>query len=381
MAPALSEVDVAILGNGPAALALSAVLGGAVPAVVRSDCRDPVVRAAAERLRGRPLDEVDLASCAAGVRRRCANPTAALVDALRYPEGDGMGASLLAFGLKRRALSHVLVGRGQPGGSWHDMSSSTVTLSPASWMDLLGEYTLAAHLQSGAASDAALRLVKEAGAGGAAALVESRVPRWLTAEYYAAYAARLAEHPEGGAQLQGAVRELAEDGAAWRLRVQGADGGERTLRAKAVVLAGGMYDMPDKLGVPGEDLPWVGHRVPRPSTPARGSGDVLLVVGAGLSATDAIVAELGRAQGLRVAHVFRGAAPATKVGRMFSAVHMDAYAAESRLCGLMAGAADPRYAAYADSRLVEIRGDGVCVLERADGARAEVEGVAQALEY
>ena len=83
----------------------------------------------------RLLDEVDLSPFAVGIGRRCLNPTAALFDALRYPDGDGAGVSLLELSDPQQSLSHVVIGSGPPGGSWDSMSPTTVSLSPGHWMD------------------------------------------------------------------------------------------------------------------------------------------------------------------------------------------------------------------------------------------------------
>ena len=78
--------------------------------------------------------------------------------------------------------------------------------------------------------------------------------------------------------------------------------------AKNVVLATGQTDEPNKLGVPGEDLPFVLHNLKELDdlvktgnlTP---NSDPVMIVGAGLSAADAIISAQGH--GLPIAHVFR----------------------------------------------------------------------------
>jgi thioredoxin reductase (NADPH) len=62
-------------------------------------------------------------------------------------------------------------------------------------------------------------------------------------------------------------------------------GGEtRERRARAVALATGYFDLPEKLGVPGEDLPWVHHRYLEPYPHF---GQHVAVVGGGNSACEA----------------------------------------------------------------------------------------------
>jgi len=77
---------------------------------------------------------------------------------------------------------------------------------------------------------------------------------------------------------------------------------------KNVVLATGQTDEPNRLGVPGEDLPFVLHKLKdlddlvKTGQLTQNSAPVL-VVGAGLSAADAIINAQGH--GLPLAHVFR----------------------------------------------------------------------------
>lgn len=78
--------------------------------------------------------------------------------------------------------------------------------------------------------------------------------------------------------------------------------------AKNVVLATGQTDEPNKLGVPGEDLPFVLHKLKDLDDLVKTghltqNSDPVMVVGAGLSAADAIINAQGH--GLPIAHVFR----------------------------------------------------------------------------
>lgn len=75
----------------------------------------------------------------------------------------------------------------------------------------------------------------------------------------------------------------------------------RTRRARAVALATGYFGNPVKLGVPGEDLPWVHSRYVEPYPHY---GQDVVVVGAGNTAAEAAL-ELWRA-GVRVTLVHRG---------------------------------------------------------------------------
>lgn len=81
-----------------------------------------------------------------------------------------------------------------------------------------------------------------------------------------------------------------------------ARGGEtRTLRSRFVVLATGYFDHPNRLGVPGEELPHVSHYYDEAHA---NYGRDVVIVGAGSSAADAAL-DLFRA-GARVTMVHRG---------------------------------------------------------------------------
>jgi thioredoxin reductase (NADPH) len=77
-------------------------------------------------------------------------------------------------------------------------------------------------------------------------------------------------------------------------------GGRRVRRARAVAIATGYFDHYLRLGVPGEDLPWVGHRY---LDPYRHYGQHVVVVGAGNTAAEAAL-DLWR-NGVRVTLVHR----------------------------------------------------------------------------
>lgn len=77
-------------------------------------------------------------------------------------------------------------------------------------------------------------------------------------------------------------------------------GETRRRRARAVVIANGYFDNPLHLGVPGEDLPWVGHRY---HDPYRHYGQHVVVVGAGNTAAEAAL-DMWR-NGVRVTLVHR----------------------------------------------------------------------------
>eukprot|EP00434_Breviolum_minutum_P012153 symbB.v1.2.010716.t1/scaffold703.1/size171257/2 len=143
---------------------------------------------------------------------------------------------------------------------------------------------------------------------------------------------------------------------------------EARANARAVALATGTADVPRRLGVPGEDLEFVTHRPPIHHQALVAKMRHLLVVGAGLSAADAILHALGF-EDVRVTHVFRKKPADTKIGKMFgstSAASM--YRDEEWLAQLMRREiSDPRYTVKAESQLQEILDDGTCIIKTKEG--------------
>src|SRR5262245_37657057 len=117
--------------------------------------------------------------------------------------------------------------------------------------------------------------------------------QWEALRYYRrvtdTYALRIALDEE--------VRDVERNGEGFRVRV----GSARDRRARAVVLATGYYDHPNRVGIPGEDLPHVSHYYDEPHPFYRKK---VIVVGAKNSAAIAAL-ELRRA-GATVTLVHRG---------------------------------------------------------------------------
>ena len=186
-----SAVPVALVGNGPSALAASALLSGHWPFYSRPHPHRALhvaIQTELDRVAGveaRPVSEISLleldltrplAAAAAMEGGRSNSPWALLVDALLHPDADGRrgapGYTCLEIRhLPEKRIEHVVVGRGPGGGSWNNMAPGTVTLSPGYWMELPG---LPMHEVTG--------LSQRALAG--------RIDRSVVAEYYRAYAAK-----------------------------------------------------------------------------------------------------------------------------------------------------------------------------------------------
>jgi len=139
--------------------------------------------------------------------------------------------------------------------------------------------------------------------------------------------------------------------------------------AKNVVLATGQTDEPNRLEVTGEDLPFVLHNLKdldelvttHRLTP---HSDPVLIVGAGLSAADAIIHSQGL--GLSVAHVFRKAV--TDPGLIFNKLPVALYPEYHRVHKMMASSSSKYsgYQAWAQTEIQKITKDRRVYLRRTD---------------
>jgi len=143
--------------------------------------------------------------------------------------------------------------------------------------------------------------------------------------------------------------------------------------AKNVVLATGQTDEPNKLGVPGEDLPFVLHKLKDLDDLVKAghltqNSDPVMVVGAGLSAADAIINAQGH--GLPIGHVFRKSV--SDPGLIFNKLPVALYPEYHAVHRMMASGSNhhtkllkgqpverehPGYKAWAQTEIVEITRD------------------------
>jgi len=154
--------------------------------------------------------------------------------------------------------------------------------------------------------------------------------------------------------------------------------------ARNVVLATGQADTPNRLEVIGEELPFVLHSVPEleavvASGKITSASDPVLVVGAGLSAADAIISAQGHR--LPVAHLFRKRANDPQL--IFAKLPGNLYPEYHAVHAMMAGRSEPNnnnnnksteegammYTAWAESEVVEILEDQRVVIRGPEGVR------------
>ncbi|XP_075985760.1 oxidative stress-induced growth inhibitor 1-like [Anticarsia gemmatalis] len=135
--------EVVVIGNGPSGMVTSFMLAGNVPYLkeIPDDLPiDEMLRARLSNLpQGQSLYDTDLTELAEGLEGRSQNPIPLLMDNLLRPCADlGIQAdSLIEWKFEiEKQISHVVLGRGAPGGSWHTFPPTVRTLSPAAWLSL-----------------------------------------------------------------------------------------------------------------------------------------------------------------------------------------------------------------------------------------------------
>eukprot|EP00058_Branchiostoma_floridae_P019425 XP_002604915.1 hypothetical protein BRAFLDRAFT_264350 [Branchiostoma floridae] len=133
------HTDVVVIGNGPSGICLSYLLSGNWPYVNNHPHPNPFLE---RKLRENPdcsILQQDLQYLSEGLEGRSNNPVALLMDTLCHPNADlGMDEpSCLQWNHHpARNIPHVILGRGPPGGAWQDMDGSMLTLSLGNWMEL-----------------------------------------------------------------------------------------------------------------------------------------------------------------------------------------------------------------------------------------------------
>lgn len=139
----------------------------------------------------------------------------------------------------------------------------------------------------------------------------------------------------------------------------------------SVVLATGTHNKPNLLTIPGEDLPFVMHSLPELEKQMEaGAVDKVLVVGAGLSAADAIIT--AGFYNVPVSHVFRRDVSDPKL--IFNQLPENMYPEYHKVHRMMKTAGSgyhQSYKALSRQQICEIRPDGTVLLNHTDDPTGE----------
>ncbi|XP_052248107.1 oxidative stress-induced growth inhibitor 2-like isoform X1 [Dreissena polymorpha] len=324
--------DVVIIGNGPSGICLSYMLSGYRPYYTGQPHPNPMLNARLQEVdRNISLVEQDLEFLSEGLEGRSSNPVAVLFDALSHPDAD-QGAdnpSLLRWRYEENHMvEHMVLGKSKPGGSWQAMEGSMQTLSLSSWMEL-PNLPFQKWLKSNHSSD------RRKETNGDRATI-SDVCNYYTHfvnkmniqnNFYNGYVVtsvkkvHTLKKTSGKEDKKCCCAEI--NGFPYFYEVKGYytsphsnDIGatkyetceEFSICSKYVVLATGTFDVPNTLSVPGETLDFVSHSLHEFESVINqrdnlASNEPVMVVGAGLSAADAILISIQNQ--VPIYHAFR----------------------------------------------------------------------------
>ncbi|KAJ6648755.1 Eukaryotic translation elongation factor 2, partial [Pseudolycoriella hygida] len=366
----------ALSGNGPSGITLSYMLSGHWPYWDPEKIKyhpDELLRARLSYAdHTKSLVEQELMILADGLEGRCTNPVSLLLDSLQNPCADlGMDLpSMLRYEYKpENQIDHIVLGKGPPGGSWHRMDPNLRTLSLAAWMSLpdldfgtwesmnsdvsendkssmpeAAQQSLSNNskksktLANSCAKCQSLR-AKNFGKFTQSddkrlsettkrnSIAQSQVSRETqsralvskVAKYYESYVThmKLQKYFINDVIVTSIVpihwKDAKFKGARWIVVGKKMSTGKTfSYCCKNVVLANGVSDLPNRLGLRAEsmELPWITHELPQLEkfldelTPReRSSLKPVIIVGAGLSAADCVTK--CRSLKIPVIHVYR----------------------------------------------------------------------------
>ncbi|XP_069757030.1 oxidative stress-induced growth inhibitor 1-like [Narcine bancroftii] len=378
---ARSPFPVVVIGNGPSAICLSYFLSGYRPYFKESSVHpNPILQQKLKANQGKSIVDQDLQHLSEGLVGRSHSPVAVLFDSLLRPDAD-LGVfvdSVLTWTQERdQYIPHLVLGKGPVGGAWHCIEGSMFTLSLGDWMEL---------------PDLPFRdWMRDK----KRYLRNDRAMTSQIAQYYQHYvrAKGLEQNFVCGAVVT-SVRRLDVSAEEERtcadtetsphpfkpsahpslFEVNGhnkaKDGSQRafSIRAENIVLASGTYDSPAWLGIQGEELPFVHHTRRAEDVVfqeyGRGISDPILVVGAGLSAADAVIS--ARHSNVPVIHTFRRTVSDpelifNQLPRMMYPEYHKVHQMMAQQIGTSTGPYDG-YLSLPEHRVLAFRPDNKCVL-------------------
>lgn len=303
------DYDLVIVGNGPSAIILSFLLSGNWPYYNGEPVDDPILN---ERLKymskSKSLVVQDLEWLSEGLYdSRTLNPVSIFFDRLFHPNADMLSNEESVIEWKyspENEVRHIVLGLGQPGGSWHHMTDTQLTVSLVKWLELPG-YTFKEWYSENEEKASNLPKVNHV-----AGVHPGRTNALYVGLYYADYVKRmgLSSNFVNNVRVTN-VEQCGGVPSQWL--VEGVHYSDQlttkpfSILADNVALACGAFSIPRKLGIVGEEFSFVHHKLWDPATFA-GHKCPVLVVGCGLVALDTVLSLI--AQKIQVIHIFRRSA-------------------------------------------------------------------------
>lgn len=326
--------DVVIIGNGPSGICLSYLLSGNRPYYNGKPHSNPILAAKLEKLGcSESIVEQELEYLSEGLDGRSSNPVAVLFDALSHPDAD-QGAdnrSLLEWRHEpQHKIDHIVLGKMKPGGSWQNMDGSMQTLSLSSWMELpdmpFKDWVTKHRRENNQVDSSVNRATINDVCNYYMSYVEEKnlqsnfFDNHVVTSVRKVYKTHSVADNENG-ETEPCCPSMTKHPYQWEVRgyrfvtICHKNWKEKEIiretfriSALSVVIATGTFDVPNKLVVLGENLPFVSHSLHEFDSvinkqEVTKSPDPVLVVGAGLSAADAILMALQNQ--VPVVHAFR----------------------------------------------------------------------------
>ncbi|TTB12806.1 Oxidative stress-induced growth inhibitor 2 [Bagarius yarrelli] len=286
-------VPVIIIGNGPSGICLSYLLSGYTPYLdPTAEHPNPILYHKLQKAKHLPIIEQDLEYLCEGLEGRSGNPVAVLFDTLLYPNAD-LGyeiPSVLQWKLEERHhIPHLVLGKGTPGGAWHAMEESILTISLGIWMELPGvNYR------------------------------EINSKKWRNVTNDRATPDELSSYYKNYVNIMGLQKNFVDNThvtsirklhSGHNLKKEHENKIDTKNDQKNRIETTGASDLPAHLGVEGEDFPYVFHSLRDLGTAVNNPknlgplSDPVLVVGAGLTAADAVLCAYNN--NIPVLHAFR----------------------------------------------------------------------------
>ncbi|KAL5021837.1 hypothetical protein ScPMuIL_000992 [Solemya velum] len=384
--------DVVVIGNGPSGICMSYLLSGHRPYFSGEHHSNPLLHSKLKQIPSKDsVVEQDLEYLCEGLEGRSTNPVALLFDALSHPDAD-LGSelpSLLTWKKEEQAISHVIFGKYKPGGAWQNMDGSMQTLSQSNWMELptvtFREWLTTKKRTEGVFQNRAtisevrsyyedFVKVKE--------LTSNFCNEHVVTSVQKVFQTRNGVDSESGEVLPCCKNVSKNHPFLWEVRGYKLSGKEMSdnqngnvqreefcFAAPHVILATGTYDIPNKVGTPGENLPHVLHSLSEfekvmMNNSLYNKSSPLLIIGSGLSAADAVL--MADEYNIPVIHVFRCSPNDSSL--IFKKLPQGMYEEYHKVHALMKGKlSHPLYKPYKKHNVVEFKDDQKVLLESIDG--------------
>lgn len=392
--------DVVIIGNGPSGICLSYLLSGHRPYYSGRPHSNPILAAKLEKLGpGDSIVDQELEPLCEGLDGRSSNPVAVLFDALSHPDADlgGDNRSLLEWRYEpKHRIDHIVLGKMKPGGSWQKMDGSMQTLSLSSWMELpdmpFKEWVSKRQRLEDSIEPSAERATITDVCDYYMTYVEEKnlqsnfFDNHVVTSVQKVYTSSKVIDFENG-ETEPCCASMTKHPYQWEVRgyrySNSSSGNGRAtdlvreefcISALSVVIATGSFDIPNQLGVPGESLPYVSHSLHEfesviNTKDMKASPDPVLVVGAGLSAADALLMALQNQ--IPVVHSFRRGANDSSL--VLKKLPPKMYPEYHKIHSLMKGATEcPFYKPLPKTDVMEIKDNNQVLLKPHKSESSEI---------